>query len=337
MTRSSDRGVVKYEESRLGEFRGRTRRVLTAASYEKRFVVSLSRVVDALNPDVVELLVFSDYVIPRAGKQRQPDEEAVREYQENLREARRLLRDRGVRVVEHEMALENMGALVRIVRALNGNGLAIDVSSFPRAYILVAMRHLAMYPECIVYTKGARHRESRVAYSAGVLEVVTLPGFEGRVGHHPTLLILSVGYEGPRAIRTFRAYDPALTVAILGDPGEHHPNAEAIRDTARKRNGSLLATERVIHEVLPAYDPWEFAKACARIIDDGAAKVRCLYGTDECDVIAAALGTKLQTLGLYSAWTMRRQTQMAYPIPTVRRIGTEGAGESSCFRVSEEA
>jgi hypothetical protein len=301
--------------------------LVAVPSYEDRFLTSLDRACEALKPTKVTFLLFTNYLEPLS---EEIDLEAAALLQANYAEAQCRLRARGVEFDVLENKLDDLTSFASMVQNMSWQFTAVDISTMPRSYILTILRFAQPALETIVYTQGKNLREGEDAFTVGIRDVVTLPGFEGRVGHRPTLLVISIGYEGARAYSLFRRYEPTVTVACLGDPGTENNERDHILQTVRRNNGSLLDTDGVWVCPFAASDPQAFAQEALKRIDTAVQHLEQLQGFPA-DVVLCPLGTKPQTLGLFSVWCERPHYQVAYAIPTTRRLGTVGAGTTYWF------
>jgi hypothetical protein len=307
----------------------RVRTLVTFPSYEDRFLASLERAADALNLAEIILIVFCDYV-EEAACGSEVDPEAVKAYRRNYAEAQRRLADRGIACQERPIALDDLPAFISVVKGISWGATALDITTMPRSYILTALRFAVPAIDSIVYTQGRNRREGEDAFTIGVRDIVTLPGFEGRVGHRPTLLVMSVGYEGARAYSLFRRFEPTLTIATLGDPGPVDDEQEQLLRTVKRNNGPLFDTDGVWACSLPSYDPGGYTDLLLNQIDIAVQRLQRLQGFPA-DVVLSPVGTKPQTLGLFSIWSQRPEYQIAYAVPTMRRVGTVDAGNTYWF------
>ena len=296
-------------------------RLLTAVSYEPRFVESLIRILGKGNFAQVNLLVFQDYLNNESAL----DPEAVLNYKRNYEYATELIQESGAEASVLTLALDDLPSFVSTIIEFDTSNLIVDISTFPRSYVLLILRFAQPSPSALIYTRGRGRRTEEDAYTVGVRDVVALPGFEGQVGHKPTLLVLSLGYEGARAYKLFRQYEPTATLALLGDPGDADPEREHILQTVKKNNANLLATDAVCYKTLPSYDPVTFADQAETHINHMIEHIRVTHFA-EVDVIVSPIGTKIQTLGLFQLWQRHPNYQIAYPVPSVRRLGTAEVG-----------
>jgi hypothetical protein len=296
-------------------------RLLTAVSYEPRFIESLRRTLSKGSFSEVHLLVFRDYFDEGSAF----DSEAVLNYRRNYEKATELIRASGADASPVRLALDDLPSFVSTITEFDTANLIVDISTFPRSYVLLLLRFAQPSPVALVYTRGRARRTEEDAYTVGVRDVVALPGFEGEVGHKPTLLVLSLGYEGARAYKLFRQYEPTATLALLGDPGDMDAEREHILETVKRNNANLLATDAVCYRTLPSYDPVAFADQAETYIDQMIEHIRLTHGS-EVDVIVSPIGTKIQALGLFQLWQRRQNYQVAYPVPSVRRLGTAEVG-----------
>lgn len=304
--------------------------LVTVPSYEDRFLSSLDRACDVLRPRHVFLILFTDY-IDESCSGGEIDSEAGSALRANYAKAQRRLKGRGISYEVVKTKLDDLRAFSTVMQGISWDQTALDISTMPRSHILTTLRFAVPDVETIVYTQGKNRREAEDSFTIGVRDVVTLPGFEGRMGHRPTLLVMSIGYEGARAYSLFRRYEPTVTVACLGDPGAGDDDREQILGTVTRNNGPLLNTDGVCVCRLPSYDPSAFAEQALKTIDTVARRLEQLQGFPV-DVVLSPVGTKPQTLGLFSIWRERPEYQIAYAIPTSRRLGTVGAGETNWFQ-----
>jgi hypothetical protein len=258
------------------------------------------------------------------------DPEASSALRANYAEAQLRLRRRGITYEIIDTDLDDLGAFSSTIRGMSWNQTALDMSTMPRSYILTTLRFASPEVETIIYTQGRNRREGEDAFTIGVRDVVTLPGFEGRMGHRPTLLVISLGYEGARAYSLFRRYEPTVTIACLGDPGPGDAERDQILGTVVRNNGPLLDTDGVRSCRLPSYDPTAFAEEAAKVIENAVKELGQSQGFPV-DVVLSPVGTKPQTLGLFSIWREHPAYQIAYAIPTTRRLGTVDAGDTFWF------
>jgi hypothetical protein len=304
-------------------------RLVTVPSYEDRFLFSLDRACDVLNVKNVTFLLFVDYVSESVNES-DIDAEAAAALRKNYEEARRRLKRRGVILEVIETKLGDLAAFSSLIQAISWSKTVLDISTMPRSHILTALRFAEPDIETIIYTQGTNRREGEDSFAIGVRDILTLPGFEGQMGHRPTLLVMSIGYEGARAYSLYRRYEPTATIACLGDPGPSDNERAQILETVKRNNGPLLATGGVKICPLPSYDPLVFADKALEMIDEVAKQLEKVQGFPP-DVVLSPLGTKAQTLGLFSIWRERPEYQIAYAIPTTRRLGTVGAGNTNWF------
>lgn len=315
---------VQYVQADFQQVSGS--KLITTVSYEPRFLESLSRILETHTLSEVVLILFLDYFSEGTNPPTaELDTETILLYRQNYNEAISLLEQAHIAVTEVEFTLDDLPSFALAVRDIDTTDFIVDISTLPRAYLLLLLRFAKRVPPALIYTRGRGRKTEIDAFAVGVKDVVALPGFEGRVGHKPTLLVLSVGYEGARAYKLFRQYEPTATLVLLGDPGESEPERHDILETVRKNNANLLATDAVCHHALPSYDPVAFAETAKGYVDLMVEKIQRTYSS-EVDVIVAPIGTKIQALGLFQLWHQRQNYQIAYPIPSVRRLGTAEVG-----------
>lgn len=299
-------------------------RVVTFPSYEQRFLASLDRACLELNVTGIIFVIFHEY-FEHGNGQCSIDPDAAASYRDNYLEAKKRVEAQGIAYEEIVLHLDDLAEFTNLVCKISWNGTALDMSTMPRSYIMTALRHAVPDIETIIYTQGKNRREGEDAFTIGVRDIVTLPGFEGWVGHRPTLLVMSVGYEGARAYSLYRRYEPTVTVVTLGDPGQEAPDRAQILNIVQRNNGPLFETDGIYLCSLPSYDPCSYTDLLLEQIDKWVNKLVNLHNCSV-DVVLSPVGTKPQTLGLFSVWRERPEYQVTYAVPTTRRVGTVDAG-----------
>ena len=284
---------------------------------------------------MVMLVVFDVYFREPEEGSDDRDKDARERFHENHKRGLQILVDRAIPYDEMRLTLDDLDTWTKLAQTLDVRTMVFDISTFPRSYILTMLRFIPRKPQFLAYTKVGRHRYPEDAYAIGLKNVITLPGFEGAVGWRPTLLVISLGYEGARAYSLFKRYDPIRTLAILGDPGEKDSARNKILETAKKNNSTLLSTDSVYYASLPSYDPQAFCAQCEALIERLRQSVEREQGIAP-DIVLAPVGTKMQAIGLYEVWNRHQEYQMAYPIPMKRRRGTEEAGETLFYSGPEQ-
>jgi len=278
----------------------------------------------------VFLIVFEDYFGPAKGTSNDRDEDARNRFHKNYTKALKMLSDGDTPHTEERLPLDALDGWIEFSRGLPADRLLLDISTLPRSYLLTALRFLSTWPNIMGYTRVGQHRGPEETYTIGLKEVIALPGFEGTVGCRPTVLVISVGFEGARAYSLFKRYDPFRALAVLGDPGEKAPERDVILGTARRNNSNLLATDSVYTVNLPSYDPATFCELCEQHIEWLQREVLKIQGSVP-DIVLAPVGTKLQAVGLFEVWSRHKEYQIAYAVPGRRRRGTEEAGETLVY------
>jgi hypothetical protein len=318
---------VRFAVRELGTVQAR--RLVTVPSYEDRFVSSLARSCDSLQIAEVIFVRFTDYLENSAGG-RNIDPETSTAFRANYARAEQLLKEREIEPQVLDAKLDDLIGFSEVVESIPWEQTAVDISTMPRSYILTMLRCAVPGVETIIYTQGKNRRECADAFAIGVRDIITLPGFEGRVGHRPTLLAMSIGYEGARAYSLFRRYEPTLTVVFLGEPRVDDIERNQILRAVRRNNRPLLDTDGVYIFHAPSYEPNAFAEELIRQIDLCSAELEQIQGFPV-DIVLSPVGTKPHTLGLFSVWRERPGYQIAYAVPTIRHLGTVEAGSSMCF------
>ena len=202
----------------------------------------------------------------------------------------------------------------------------IDITCFPRNF-LCELLSLDWAKHCrLVYSKVGYYEKDEKMFAVGVRSIKCLGGYEGIVRDQPTILCLTLGFEGHRAMSIFKRYDPYRTLAFMT---ADHPK---LLETARHNNAQLLGNTTVREYVTDGSSPDAF-------LADFVAGINSFLVTegvkeDEFDFVVSALGPKPHILGLHSLYHHPFPFHLVYAVPTKRRISSHGIGKSLVYRRS---
>lgn len=213
------------------------------------------------------------------------------------------------------------------------SSVTIDVTCFTKLHLLLLLQYLedelgtqrikVLYTEPLSYATAFGRQ-----LSYGIDRTIYLPYLPLEHRSMGTGLVAFLGHERSRLEFIVQELEPDISVAILGDPGY----SESMRDYSRRIN------ETLIHR--SAYDrQYRFATAPANDIfqsRDILAREISQLRQEGCDSIyLAALGTKLQTLGIHLVRKSELQVRLllAYSIPRryERNLYSQGFGSTFLY------
>jgi hypothetical protein len=195
--------------------------------------------------------------------------------------------------------------------------IAIDISVFTKPYFFLLLKILKEqynnYEFIIIYTEPEeyKHREknrNEIILTEGLDRVETIPGFFGSSIRTKDVLIVSLGYEGKRALQVFRTVNPETTYAINGfpsyQPGWHNVSMEA--------NLRFLYESRSYEHYFyaPADDPFYTKLVLLKIIKEIKRINKNL------NIIISPLGTKPQAFGALLLTFKVPNVKIIYPFPS---------------------
>lgn len=210
----------------------------------------------------------------------------------------------------------------------------LDISAFPRDRLFVAVdlvqRVLSKAKVVLGYSEPRTYDTDKPSsgwLSKGVVEVVSLPGFNGRQDPgKKALLVLNMGHENERMSITINNREPQKLVLIA--QGDEQTSSQA----------GCYATE-LFHRIKADY---------GSIIEDGSIiranskdmiSVRdaildvYLKFSDEYNVAVAFLGTKIQAIGALLACQSNRNVEAVYAQPQIYHRESYSEGVTDTFMV----
>jgi len=308
----------------IGEFE-----LMLFASPEARCLYGLDAVRGLGSPKRAWVFEFSDYEGAQPRDASISDVNAVSEYKNNRGEIDRWLDVTGA---EKRRVLCSFGLLEPIDNCVGPPNpfnlpLVLDISCAPRGRLLALFDYLARCQAKtgqrvhLMYTLVQRHAVDEGAFSYGIQDIAVVPGFNGVIRLRRDLLIIVLGFEGNRAFSLYRRLMPNMTYLILGDSGD--TDREFYLSQSETNNRSLLCIHGNEKLTMASRDPVLFAKQL-----DGFLKGRVEPVQGRYNVYFSCLGTKLQTLGAYLAIRAHRYIQVIDTIPSRRRIGSTGKGQT---------
>jgi len=214
----------------------------------------------------------------------------------------------------------------------------IDITVFTKPYFLLLLKVLhekfGLSQFDIFYTEPERYKNrnatrNEVILTEGLDRVESIPGFVGSSVNSKEILIVTLGYEGKRALDVFYTVNPELTFAINGfpsyQPGGHEISLEAnlrfLQESGASDNLSFA----------PARNPFETTRAVARIVS----VINEQY--PDSNITIAPLGTKMQAFGVLLYALQNKAVKVVYPFPsTYKPDYSFKYGPSWIFRVDLE-
>lgn len=301
-----------------------------AISYEPRGIASLQRILAACT--VRRAFIFElnveDYL----------SGEHLAAWQNERDKVYSALQNRSVNFETFRIRDSDEGTWRRLDAVFYSDGFPlVDITTFPKNYVLrLASLFGATHGQDIAfaYTSSPRHsaptfEETRI----GAERIVPIDGFEGDTYvSGETVLILSLGFEGNRALPFLTEFPAARTIALVGSPGCGLPSPSADDEfyisQARAANRNLLKNSFVEEVIVNSRDPMIFARHLRAVVEGVVA------GLPEANVVVVPLGTKAQTLGLYRLWSENRWIQVLYSLPSRRAPIAVEIGETQIFSFS---
>jgi hypothetical protein len=191
---------------------------------------------------------------------------------------------------------QNMQCLRGVLGRGTDSSIVLDISVFTKRHLLMMLRWLddeGLWERLtIVYSEPEDYDVSQyIPLSFGLTSFHQIPGFSACPDvSRPVHLVLFLGYEGDRALAVYEKVEPMRATLVV----PHPPYNPSWIGRTEKFNADLLALvgEGRIQKVDPI-DPNATAEALVQIFGDGR-------GRGEHAKIVCPLGTKPQTLGIYS-------------------------------------
>ena len=191
---------------------------------------------------------------------------------------------------------ENMKILKEVLVSRNSDSIVLDISVFTKRHLLMMLRWLddeGYWDKlCVVYTAPEDYDVSQfIPLSFGIASFQQIPGFSACPDlSRPVHLVLFLGYEGDRVLATYEHIQPMQTTLIIPYP----PYQPSWAGRTERFNADLLGLvgDEAISKV-DSIDPEATCQALEKIL--GEKGKRSLHAK-----VVSPLGTKPQTLGIYS-------------------------------------
>ena len=191
---------------------------------------------------------------------------------------------------------DNMRALKNTLLQNPGSPIVLDISVFTKRHLLMLLRWLddeALWSRLwIVYSEPDDYDVSKyVPLSFGLSSLQQIPGFAACPDlSRPLHLALFLGYEGDRALAVYEHLQPMQTTLAI----PHPPYRPSWTGRTERFNADLIGLVGVgTTENVDSIDPENVHAALVRIFGPPGERAACAR-------ILCPLGTKPQTLGIYS-------------------------------------
>ena len=172
--------------------------------------------------------------------------------------------------------------------------LTIDISTFTKCTLVSLLSIVRNYwPSCevrCVWTPAVYPAEQ--ALTRGVRDVFAVPGFGGMGDPEARILVVFLGQEADRTYSLWRAVDPSMIFLIAGESAYSRTPARKILENTLAFNSLCDCTEFTVNAVDP--------NAAVAVLRQISSRLRDSSSGASSSVAVACLGTKLQTLGLWS-------------------------------------
>ena len=286
------------------------------ASFEDRCLGALSRFSSRYRFAHSYLCVYDDFSEAR---------------QSNVAAMTECLQGRGplsIVEVSEENPSRSIGALLTQVRSLVSSSdarVTLDVSTFTKRHLLLLLHALddaGLWKSLrLLYTEPKDYVvDMYLPMSMGIKEVASIPGFTNvKPADKPVLLVIMLGYEGDRAMALFQNIEPNETVLLVPSPA-YRPEWEGRTEELNRQLISLLGQDAIAYA--DSRDPLKVKTALAGVIGTR-------YQTKDWTCLVSPLGTKPQTVGLYSFWRENPDScavVYAQPLRHNEKYYSEGAG-----------
>jgi hypothetical protein len=227
--------------------------------------------------------------------------------------------------------LKELDAAMKGVSNSPNVAVLIDISVFPKDRLFLAVdyfvRSLPQVKIVLGYTEPKSYdTDARTDgwLSKGVVEVVSLPGFNGRQDPSKmSLLILNTGHENERMSITINNREPQKLVLIA--QGDEQTSvltgryAQRLFNRIRSDYGAIVDEESIV-------------KANSKDIDSVRLAILDVYAkfAHEYNISVAFLGTKIQAIGALLACQGNRSIEAVYAQPQIyhRERYSQGVGDS---------
>ena len=214
---------------------------------------------------------------------------------------------------------------VRSLASKSDARVTLDISTFTKRHLLMLLHALddaGLWDSLrLLYTEPKDYVvDLYLPMSMGIKEVASIPGFSNlRPADKPVLLVIMLGYEGDRAMALFQTIEPNETVLLVPRPA-YRIEWEGRTEDLNRQLVSLLGQDAIAYA--DPRDPLQVKTALANVIGSR-------YPTTDWTCLVSPLGTKPQTVGLYSFWRESPDScAVIYAQPLIHneRYYSEGSG-----------
>ena len=187
---------------------------------------------------------------------------------------------------------------VRALASMSETRVTLDISTFTKRHLLMllhALDNAGLWKSLrLLYTEPREYvADMYVPMSMGIKEVAPVPGFTNlKPPNKPVLLVIMLGYEGDRAMALFQTIEPNETVLLVPRPA-YRPEWEGRTEELNRQLISLLGRDAIAYA--DSRDPVQVKTALGNVLGTR-------YPTRDWTCLVSPLGTKPQTVGLYSFW-----------------------------------
>ncbi len=191
---------------------------------------------------------------------------------------------------------------LRTTSSIAETNVTLDVSTFTKRHLLQLLHALddtGLWNSLrLLYTEPREYRADMfLPMTMGIKEVAPIPGFTiFNPPDKPVLLVIMLGYEGDRAMALYQTIEPNETVLLVPRPAYRH-EWEGRTEELNSQLISLLGQESIAYA--DSRDPLKVKAVLCDILDKR-------YPTRDWTPLVSPLGTKPQTVGLYSFWRENR-------------------------------
>ena len=297
---------------------------LTAVSYEERGFESLKRAVEKFKIKKVLLFEFNvqDYL----------DIETLEIWKKERNRVLFLLESANICYRSINSYDDNFKDVFKNIKneISNEDNLIVDITTFPKNYILKICKELEAYNTVYQYTRGEYTELTEKERKVGISKIIPIDGFEGKILiNESVLLVLILGFEGNRALPFLEEFHSGKILALTSAPGigireENEEDKKFIQQT-REANKRLLNNSFVKEIKVNSLNPFIFCQQLKSIINNN------LLINEPKNIVIAPIGTKAQTLGLYIYWRENPKLQILYPLPNRRPLIASKTGKTYIY------
>ena len=293
--------------------------LIFAVSFEDRGFLSLKRIIENFYVERCFPIVFDNYFVEQYNNLEKRDIGTVNKYKYEYKNAIKYLKQKNLTYNEIKSSIFNPDGIIDKIKNINlSEPTLVDISCIPKNYILLMLNYLRNV--VFIYSKVKKYSEKEEDFVTGVRDVISLPGFSGKIRHRDSLLVLILGFQGNRALSIYRRYNPYRTLVLIPEP-QGSEDKEGVKIVVRNNKG-ILKNQFVYIEKIIGFSPKKFKKQLQEKINTFAEKND--IDLSNFNLILSPLGPKPDILGIYKYWLKQKNTQLSYSLPTRYRNSSEG-------------